>query len=83
MAHHKHQVKKATASKQTAAVKAAAKASTAKQQEEQAAALEERQRMIAKEAYLIAEHRAFQGDMALNDWLNAEAEVDARLAARH
>jgi hypothetical protein len=39
--------------------------------------------MIAERAYLIAEQRGFEGDMALHDWLQAEAEVDARFAARH
>jgi hypothetical protein len=39
--------------------------------------------MIAKAAYLIAEERGFQGDMALNDWLQAEAEVGSRTIARH
>lgn len=40
---------------------------------------EERHAMIAETAYLIAERRGFQGDGALDDWLQAEAEVDARL----
>jgi hypothetical protein len=44
---------------------------------------EQRYRMIAEAAYLIAEQRGFQGDMALNDWLRAEAEVGARFAASH
>jgi len=36
--------------------------------------------MIAEAAYLIAEQRGFQGEAALDDWLQAEADVDARLA---
>lgn len=38
---------------------------------------EERHCMIAMAAYLIAEQRGFRGDAALDDWLQAEAEVDA------
>jgi hypothetical protein len=90
MAHQTQTPKKATAAKQIAAEKAAAKVSAAKEQEEQeeqgeqgTTALEERHRMIAETAYLIAEQRDFQGDMALNDWLQAEAEVDARFAEKH
>lgn len=83
MAQQTQPSKKATAAKQTAAEKAAAKSLAAKHQEEQGAASEERHRMIAEAAYLIAEQRGFQGDMALDDWLQAEAEVDARFAARH
>ena len=41
---------------------------------------EQRHAMIAEEAYLIAERRGFQGDCALDDWLQAEAEIDARLS---
>lgn len=75
--------KKATAEKQTVAEKAAAKALVTKHQEEQGAASEERHRLIAEVAYLIAEQRGFQGEGALDDWLQAEAEVDARFTARH
>ena len=38
---------------------------------------EERHHLIAVAAYYIAEQRGFQGDAALDDWLQAEAEVDA------
>lgn len=75
--------KKATAAKQTSAAKAAAKASPGKRHKKQSGTSEERKRLIAEAAYLIAEQRGFQGDMALNDWLQVEAEVDARFAARH
>jgi len=40
---------------------------------------EMRHRMIAEAAFLISEQRGFQGDTAMDDWLRAEAEVDARL----
>lgn len=40
---------------------------------------EMRDRMIAEEAYHLAEQRGFAGDLALEDWLEAERLVDARL----
>ena len=39
----------------------------------------ERQAMIATEAYLRAERRNFVAGHELEDWLAAEAEVNARL----
>jgi hypothetical protein len=41
---------------------------------------EERLRMIRRLAYLQAEKRGFQGGSPLEDWLQAEAEVDAQIA---
>ena len=38
-----------------------------------------RQVMIAEAAYFIAERRAFDGDAALDDWLEAERQIDALL----
>jgi DNA anti-recombination protein RmuC len=38
-----------------------------------------REKMIADAAYFRAEQRGFQGGDPLNDWVEAEAEVDARL----
>ena len=38
-----------------------------------------RHRMIAEAAYLIAAKRGFQGDSAMDDWLKAEARIDAQL----
>lgn len=84
MAHQTHHPKKATAVKQRTVEKVIGKVSAAKQQEEQeSSAPEERHLMIAEAAYRLAEQRGFQGDMALNDWLQAEAEVDARFAEKH
>ena len=40
---------------------------------------EERRRMIAEAAYFRAERRGFSGGQSLEDWVAAEAEVDARL----
>jgi hypothetical protein len=33
--------------------------------------------MIAKAAYYRAEQRGFNGDSEMQDWLEAEAEIDA------
>ncbi len=41
-----------------------------------------RQQMIAEAAYFIAEQRGFKGGSKLEDWLIAEAQVDARLSKR-
>ncbi len=43
------------------------------------AAAEERWRLIAETAYLRAEQRGFEHGDPVNDWLEAEREVDARL----
>ncbi|MBN1239418.1 MAG: DUF2934 domain-containing protein [Gammaproteobacteria bacterium] len=40
---------------------------------------DQRRQMIAEAAYLRAERRGFNGGDPLNDWLEAETEVDARL----
>lgn len=66
-----------------AAEKAVVEGSAVKSEGTQTIASEERQRLIAEAAYLIAEQRGFQGDRALDDWLQAEVEVDARYSARH
>jgi hypothetical protein len=39
----------------------------------------QRERMIAEAAYFKAERRGFQGGDPAQDWIEAEAEVDARL----
>jgi hypothetical protein len=43
---------------------------------------EERYRMIAEAAYYRAQRRGFQGGNTAQDWLDAEAEIDARLLNR-
>ena len=40
---------------------------------------EERSHLIAEKAYLRAERRGFRGGDPVEDWLEAEAEVDAML----
>jgi hypothetical protein len=44
---------------------------------------EERRQLIEEAAYFIAERRGFQGDMVLDDWLQAEREVDALGSSPH
>lgn len=73
---------KTTASKKQAAATKAMMAG-AKGKGQQAPSPEERHQMIAMEAYHIAEQRGFQGDMALDDWLQAEAAVNAQFEAKH
>lgn len=41
---------------------------------------EDREKMIAQAAYLRAEQRGFMGGDPVQDWLTAEAEVDALLS---
>lgn len=82
MAQQKQQSKK-EAGGQTAVKSAAVKGSAVKHTQAEQSAREERHRMIAEAAYFISEGRGFQGNMALDDWLRAEAEVDAQFAARH
>jgi hypothetical protein len=45
------------------------------------AAAQRRQAMIREAAYFCAERRGFVGGDPVNDWLEAEAEIDRRLAA--
>jgi hypothetical protein len=40
---------------------------------------EQREHMIAEAAYYLAEHRGFQGGDPMQDWLQAEVEIDHRL----
>ena len=68
--------KSTTAKKQTAAAKNVMAGPTQ-------GGSEERYNMIAEAAYRIAEQRGFQGDKAMDDWLQAEAEVNARFEAKH
>ena len=44
---------------------------------------DKRHQMIAESAYYIAEQHGFQNDRILDDWVQAESEVDARFAAKH
>lgn len=77
----------------TAAKPAAKKVDTAKVEKAPAAARksppiksanktvspEERYNMIATAAYFLAERRGFFGGYEMNDWITAEADIDAML----
>lgn len=39
---------------------------------------EQRERMIAEAAYFLAEHRQFQGGDPVQDWLQAQKEIDSK-----
>ena len=54
----------------------AAKAKVKKTVETLAVSLEERHRLIAERAYILAEQRGFSGGNSVDDWLAAEAEVE-------
>jgi hypothetical protein len=41
-----------------------------------------REKMIAVAAYFRAEHRGFQPDNELEDWLESEAEIDSHLRGK-
>ncbi|GEM_PF-1955876 len=43
---------------------------------------EQRHQMICEQAWFLAEQRGFRGDCALDDWLQAEAIVDAANISR-
>jgi hypothetical protein len=42
---------------------------------------EQRYQMIATSAYFLAEHRGFAGDYEMQDWISAEAAIDAQIKA--
>ena len=66
-----------TASAQVAARKRSAEPQTARVK----TAPEQRQQLIAQAAYFIAERRGFAPGNELEDWLQAEAEIEAWMNA--
>jgi len=75
--------KKSTAKKQSTSRSSSVVELAKKHQEAEGSFPDERQRMIAEAAYLIAEERNFHGDLAFDDWLQAEAEIDALFVEDH
>ena len=71
-------VKKTAVTKKPAAKKKATSKKTTASKSRKISA-EERYKMIEVAAYYIAEHNHFQGN-ALDFWMDAEAEVDAKIA---
>lgn len=73
---------KAAASKSAATAKTGKTARAAAHQSDSAAPMidpEYRRALIAEEAYLRAERRNFAPGYEVEDWLNAESEIDTRL----
>jgi Protein of unknown function (DUF2934) len=82
MAHQQTHTKQAQPNR-PAAVKNAAGTVPARQPEKQTVSEEQRHLLIAEAAFLMAEQRDFQGNMALSDWLQAETMVDAGIKTQH
>lgn len=76
-------VKKAAAPKAVAVeakpTKAPAVKKAAAKKKEVSVSPEHRYHMIATAAYYRAEHRGFAGGYEMQDWISAEAEIDAQL----
>jgi len=77
MAQKKQASRKKASAKKSSVKKGVSSTKRSAPKQAQAATPEERHCLIAAMAYLIAEQRDFQGDTALDDWLQAEADVDA------
>jgi hypothetical protein len=75
----KRSVKAAQTEQRTAAPVPNAAAAGLNQDQDQAA----RQRMVAEAAYYRAQNRGFAPGYELDDWLDAEAEIERRYATRH
>ena len=79
----KKAAKKTTTAKQKTAKKTTAAKKKASNSRKKAAnkpiSADQRNRMIAEAAYYNAERRGFIGGNDVQDWLDAEAQVDARL----
>ena len=71
-----------TAAGKTAAIKPRAATARPRAKKAYGVSAEERRRLIAEAAYFKAERRGFPEDGALEDWVEAEAEIDALLDAR-
>lgn len=69
---------KNTAAKSTAA-KSGSKTTRARKTTASPVTAEQRYDMIAEAAYLIAESHGFDSSRSLDDWLEAEAQIDAKL----
>jgi len=75
--------KRSAVKKQTTSKKPAVMDLAEKHQNAEEIFPDERHRMIAETAYLIAEQRDFHGDLAFDDWLQAEAEIDVLFVEKH
>ena len=77
------QTQKTAVEKKKGAVKGLLRSEKADASQETTPGSEEKHQMIAKEAYRIAEQRGFHGDKSLEDWLQAEAIINAKFEAKH
>ena len=71
--------RKKTASRKVTAAKATRTSSGATKASRKTTSADLRQRMIAEAAYYLAERRGFMGGDPKQDWLDAEANIDATL----
>jgi hypothetical protein len=78
MAHHPHHPT-LTNEKSAPELKVKSGKSTGASYEQDNAINEDRHSMIATAAYYQAEQRGFNGVSEMQDWLEAEAEIDAKV----
>jgi len=72
--------RKQSASKAASKKKPAAKKAAPRKRAQRKIVEKDRGELVAEAAYLIAQQRGFEGNYALDDWLQAEVEIDARLS---
>ena len=73
--------RKQSATRANSLAKPAAKKVAPKKRKQTKSADKARELQIAEAAYLIAKNRSFEGGCALDDWLQAEAEIDAKISS--
>ncbi|MEJ2630518.1 MAG: DUF2934 domain-containing protein [Acidihalobacter sp.] len=69
-----------TASKTATTAKSGTKTTRSRKKAASPVTAEQRYRMIAEAAYLIAESHGFDSGRTLDDWLQAEAQIDRQLS---
>ncbi|MEJ2479356.1 MAG: DUF2934 domain-containing protein [Acidihalobacter sp.] len=69
-----------SASKSATTAKSGTKTARARKKSASPVTAEQRYRMIAEAAYLIAESHGFDSSRSLDDWLQAEAQIDRQLS---
>jgi hypothetical protein len=69
-----------TASKTATPSKSSTKTTRSRKKEASSVTPEQRYHMIAEAAYLIAESHGFDSGRTLDDWLQAEAQIDRQLS---
>lgn len=74
--------KQTTTAKRTSSAKKATSGSARSSRSVKASPSIDRERMVSEAAYFLAEQRGFAGGDPLQDWLQAEQQVDATLQQR-